>query len=45
MEISKYQVTDALKDAIKLKFDLPLKYAEKKKNKSLSNKSVGKTPF
>lgn len=44
VEINRYHYRDPIKDYIKLKFDLPLKFGERtNKQKSFSNKSASKS--
>jgi hypothetical protein len=43
VEINKFHYKDTLKEFVKLKLNLPLKFPENKKSKSRSNKSVGRS--
>lgn len=43
VEINKYHNKDLFKDFVKLKLDLPLKFSNKKKTKSQSNRSISKS--
>ena len=43
VEINKNDYKDPLREFVKLKLNLPLKFAESKKSKSKSNKSVSRS--
>jgi hypothetical protein len=43
VEVNKFHYKNPLRDFVKLKLNLPLKFAENKKSKSRSNKSVSRS--
>ena len=45
IETNKYHYKNSLKDFVKLKLDLPLKFGQRKRNKSQSNKSVSRSKY
>ena len=45
IDINRYHYKDSLKDYVKLRLDLPLKFGPRKKPKSQSNKSVSRSKY
>ena len=45
IDINKYHYRDTIKDYVRLKLDLPLKFIQKKRNKSHSNKSISRSKY
>ena len=45
VDVNKYHYKDTIKDYVRLKLDLPLKYIPKKRNKSHSNKSISRSKY
>ena len=45
IDVNKYHYKDVLKEYVRLKLNLPLKFGQKKRNKSHSNKSVSRSKY
>ena len=45
VDVNRYHYKDTLKDYVKLRLDLPLKFTNRKKQKSNSNKSVSRSKY
>lgn len=45
VDVNRYHYKDTLKDFVKLRLDLPLKFGPRKKPKSQSNKSISRSKY